>query len=78
MNDDYIPLNKDVTRIRDFIFAYHIYEDDKKFYIRSLSQIDFKMNVPQSLLNVTLPMKMKEWFKAMVTYMQKDYANEHK
>ena len=42
------------------------------------SGIDFKMNVPQSLLNVTLPMKMKEWFKAMVTYMQKDYANEHK
>ena len=78
VNDDYIPLNKDVTRIRDFIFAYHIYEDDKKFYIRSLSQIDFKMNVPQSLLNVTLPMKMKEWFKAMVTYMQKDYAIEHK
>ena len=78
VSDDYIPMNKDVTRITDIIFAYHIYEDDKKFYIRSLSQIDFKMNVPQSLLNVTLPMKMKEWFKSMIAYMQKDYADEHK
>ena len=78
VSDDYIPMNKDVTRITDIIFTYHIYEDDKKFYIRSLSQIDFKMNVPQSLLNVTLPMKMKEWFKSMIAYMQKDYADEHK
>lgn len=78
VSDDYIPLNKDVTRITDYIFAYHIYQDETKFYIRSLSQIDFKMNVPQSLLNGTLPMKMKEWYKSMIAFMQKEYADENK
>ena len=31
------------------------------------------MNLPQNLLNVTLPLKMQNWYKSMIAYMKKEH-----
>lgn len=71
--DEFLPIKENVVRITDYIFLYHIYEDQENFYIQSLTQMDFKMNLPQNLLNVTLPLKMQNWYKSMIAYMKKEH-----
>ena len=49
-----------------------ISEDKDKFYFRTLNQIDYKMKTPMSLLSVTLPMKLKEWYKNLTNIINED------
>ena len=50
--------NKNVVRIFNYISIYKIEEDENYFYFKSLNQIDYKMNVPNNLMNITLPIKI--------------------
>ena len=61
-----------VERITNFFSSMKISEDKDKFYFRTLNQIDYKMKTPMSLLGVTLPMKLKEWYKNLTNIINED------
>ena len=72
VNDNYIPQIQDVVRITDYLFIYNIKEDQNGFHIKSLSQMDVKMNIPPTLLKGTVPTKMSEWFKKLKATIKQD------
>ena len=72
VNDNYFPIIQDVVRITDYMFVYNIREDQNAFHIKSLSQMDVKMNLPQTMLKGTVPTKMREWFKKLLEAIKKD------
>ena len=57
--------NEDVMRILNYISVYIIEEDEENFYFKSLNQLDYKMNIPNTLMNITLPMKIINWYKKL-------------
>ena len=60
--DDYFPEKKNVVRIINYMNFLKLYEDDENFYFLNINQADFKMVIPQLLMNVTLPMTTKNWY----------------
>lgn len=60
-----IPIVPNVIRITDYFSCFLLTFDEESFYFNSLSQIDIKMNLPNFLLKMTLPMKLKEWYKEL-------------
>jgi len=67
---DYIPLKKNVVRIDNYINFFRITEDDEKYLLTNINQSDFKMIIPQMILNVTLPATSKSWYNNL-----KKFAN---
>lgn len=49
-------------RITNYINFFKCYEDKDNYYFLTLNQSDFKMPIPQQLMNITLPLKTKDWF----------------
>ena len=68
--NNYIPLKKNVIRIDNYINFFRITEDNEKYILTTINQSDFKMIIPQSILNVTLPATSKSWFNNL-----KKFAN---
>ena len=64
--------NKNVVRIFNYISVYKIEEDENYFYFKSLNQIDYKMNVPNNLMNITLPIKIINWYKKLESVVVKE------
>ena len=64
--------NKNVVRIFNYISIYKIEEDENYFYFKSLNQIDYKMNVPNNLMNITLPIKIINWYKKLESVVVKE------
>ena len=56
------PLKKDVVRFIDLINLFKITDEGEEIVFTSLNQVDFKMAIPQMLINVTLPMTSKTWY----------------
>ena len=56
------PQKKNVDRIINYINFFKIYEDEENYYFFSMNQSDFKMKIPQIILNITLPMTIKDWY----------------
>ena len=63
--------NEDVMRILNYISVYIIEEDEENFYFKSLNQLDYKMNIPNTLMNITLPMKILNWYKKLEKAVKK-------
>ena len=63
--------NEDVIRILNYISVYIIEEDEENFYFKSLNQLDYKMNIPNTLMNITLPMKILNWYKKLEKAVKK-------
>ena len=71
---DYLfPEKKDIIRITNFINYYKIVDAGDYIEFYSLNQTDFKMPIPQFLINVTLPTTTKNW----QIYLE-NFANEAK
>ena len=68
--NDYIPLKKNVIRIDNYINFFRITEDNEKYLLTNINQSDFKMIIPQMILNVTLPATSKSWYNNL-----KKFAN---
>ena len=77
VNDNYIEIPKDVIRITDLIFLNSITENENEFIIRTINQVDYKMNSPNSLLCTTLSGKIPTWYKNCIESMNKHF-NEGK
>jgi len=63
VDEDLIEKKEDVIRIFNPINFLMLFEDENNFYFYNLTQSDFKMNLPQIILNVTLPITSLNWYK---------------
>ena len=77
VNDDYIPLEENVTRINDFISIHEIYEENENFILRALTQLNAKVSLPQAIINATLPGKLSDYYNGIINAINRDY-NEGK
>ena len=59
--DNIFPMKKDTVRIINYINYYKIVDEGEYIGFYSLNQTDFKMSIPQFLINVTLPTTTKNW-----------------
>ena len=74
--DDYIPEEKGVVRITNYVNFFRATEDEENYYFLTINQSDFKMVLPQFIINLTLPMKTNEWFEAFQKVAEKMDLNE--
>ena len=59
--DNLFQEKKDVVRITNYINYYKLVDEGDYIGFYSLNQTDFKMSIPQFLINVTLPTTTKNW-----------------
>ena len=59
--NELFPTEKDVVRIINYINYYKVVDEGDYICFYSLNQTDFKMSIPQFLINVTLPTTTKNW-----------------
>ncbi len=55
--------NPKAVRCINFFNYQVIEEKDDHFYFTSYGQSDFKMPIPESFLNFTIPSKFTDWFE---------------
>ena len=67
--DIYEP-KEGVVRFVDFLNLFKISDEGENILFYSLNQVDFKMPIPQMLINMTLPSTSKTWYKNI-----KNFAN---
>ena len=53
---------KDVVRFVDFLNLFKVSDEGENIVFTSLNQVDFKMPIPQMLINITLPSTSKSWY----------------
>ena len=59
---------KDVVRFIDFLNLVKVYEEGEYIIFASLNQVDFKMPIPQMLINITLPSTSTTWYSNYVKF----------
>ena len=59
--DELFPPKKEVVRITNYCNYYKLIDEGDYIGFYSLNQTDFKMSIPQFLINVTLPTTTKNW-----------------
>jgi hypothetical protein len=57
-----------VVRFVDFLNLFKVSDEGDYIYFTSLNQVDFKMPIPQMLINMTLPSTSKSWFKNIINF----------
>jgi hypothetical protein len=73
------PPKKDVVRFVDLINLFKIADEGEEIVFTSLNQADFKMAIPQMLINVTLPMTSKTWYANIKKFANSvEYDKENK
>lgn len=72
VSDDFFPTVKGVERIFEIISCYSISEDEENFIFRTLSQGDFKVPSNNTLLTITLPGKLRDWYKKLKETVNKN------
>ena len=60
--DDYKNIDVDAIKIISYCNLVKIFEDNDNIYYQCLNQNDYKMIIPQFLLNITLPLTSKNWY----------------
>jgi len=70
--DDTIDKTK-ATRCVNFFNFQVVEEMDDRFLFTSYGQTDFKMIIPESLLNFTIPSKFRGWFEELHKFINKTY-----
>jgi hypothetical protein len=59
--DIYEP-KENVVRFIDFLNLFKVSDEGDYIYFSSLNQVDFKMPIPQIIINMTLPSTSKSWY----------------
>jgi len=59
--DIYEP-KEEVVRFIDYLNLFKVSDEGDYIYLSSLNQVDFKMPIPQMLINMTLPSTSKKWY----------------
>ena len=50
------------------VYIYSFYN----FYLDSINQYDVKMNIPQAMILLSLPMKMKDFINKLVEFVKNE------
>ena len=66
--DDIYPKNDDKKRALNYFGIMVIKEDVENFYIDTFNKVDIKMNIPEVLIIMSFPMKMKEFSDGLLHY----------
>ncbi len=66
--DDIYQKNKDTERALNYFGIMVIKEDVENFYIDTFNKVDIKMNIPEVLIIMSFPMKMKEFSDGLLHY----------
>ena len=73
VNDDYIPLDENVTRINDIIFIQQVYEENENIIFKALTQMNAKVSLPQAIINATLSGKLLDFYKGVIDAINRDF-----
>ena len=73
VNDKFLPPEEGVTRIFDIISLQEIHDEGDNFVFRTITQMDAKVSLPQSLINTTLSGKLKNFYEGIIKAMNNDY-----
>ena len=65
------PPKKELVRATNYLGALIIKEDNENFFIDSFNQVDIKMNIPEALIVMSFPWKMKEFFDGFLDLFNK-------
>ena len=74
--ENLFQMKKDVVRINNYINYYKIVDEGDYLGFYSLNQTDFKMPIPQFLINVTLPTTTKSWQTSFEKYLNEIKYNK--
>ena len=66
--DDIYQKNNDMERALNYFGIMVIKEDVENFYIDTFNKVDIKMNIPEVLIIMSFPMKMKEFSDGLLHY----------
>ena len=66
--DDIYQKNNDVERALNYFGVMIIKEDVENFYIDTFNKVDIKMNIPEVLIIMSFPMKMKEFSDGLLHF----------
>ena len=75
IDNKYFPIIDKVQRIENLFSIYRITEDSTNIYIDSLDQMDYKMKIPVSLMCLSLPSVVNNWYKNMRNYINDENMN---
>ena len=75
VNDDYYPLEENVTRINDIISIEELYEENDNVVLKAITQMNTKVSLPQTIVNATLANKLLDFYKALADAMNNDFEN---
>ena len=65
---DEIYPKKDIERALNYFGVMVIKEDIENFYIDTFNKVGIKMDIPEVLIVMSFPMKMKEFFDGLLNY----------
>ena len=57
-----------MERALNFFGTMVIKEDIENFYIDTFNKVDIKMNIPEVLIVMSFPLKMKEFFDGLLFF----------
>ena len=66
--DDIYPPNSELERVLNYYGVMIIKEDVENFYIDTFNKVDIKKDIPEVLIVMSFPMKMKEIFDGLLLY----------
>ena len=69
--DNLFPPKTEPVRVCNYLGALIIKEDNENFYIDSFNQVDIKMNIPEVLIVMSFPWKIKEFFDGFIELFNK-------
>lgn len=69
--DTLYPKNKDAIRCINYLNLQVIEDKETHWTFISFGQTDFKMPLPESFLNFTIPSKFTGWFEDFHKYLKK-------
>ena len=70
--DDIYPPLEDPVRVLSYIAINILWEDESNFYFDSINQYDIKMNIPQAMMLLSFPMKMKDFINKLVEFVKNE------
>ena len=70
--DDIYPPLEDPVRVLSYISINILWEDESNFYFDSINQYDIKINIPQAMMLLSFPMKMKDFINKLVEFVKNE------
>lgn len=67
---DYYPYKDGVVRVTSYFNLFKVVDKGDKIFYYGVNQVDFKMIIPEFIVNVTLPMKTNEWYQNLSEFSQ--------